>query len=77
MRVEVEGRRSPPSDRRAVVTSDGPPAVATGADGPHGLDWRAFTAASFPGRRRHDLEALTAYSAYKRSHDADTSPDGP
>ena len=28
------------------------------------------TAAYFPGRRRHDLEALTCYSAYKRSRDA-------
>jgi hypothetical protein len=28
------------------------------------LDWEAFSAAYFPGRRRHDLEALTAYSAY-------------
>ncbi len=77
MRVEVEGRRSPRSERRAVVTSDGPPAVATGAHGERGLDWRGFTAASFPGRRRHDLEALTAYAAYKRSQDAGTSPEGP
>ena len=36
---------------------------------PGGLDWLAFTAAYFPGRRRHDLEALTAYSAYRRSRD--------
>ena len=65
------------------MTSDGPPAVATGAHGPGGLDWLAFTAAYFPGRRRHDLEALTAYSAYRRSRDAGTessatlSPDRP
>ena len=32
-----------------------------------GLDWQGFLAAYFPGRRRHDLEALTAYGAYKRS----------
>jgi len=31
---------------------------------PAGLDWQAFSAAYFPGRRRHDLEALTAYGAY-------------
>jgi hypothetical protein len=30
------------------------------------LDWSAFSAAYFPGRRRHDLEALTAYGSYRR-----------
>jgi hypothetical protein len=29
------------------------------------LDWAHFTAAYFPERRRHDLEALTAYGAYR------------
>lgn len=37
------------------------------------LDWAAFSARFFPGRRRHDLEAITAYAAYR--HDLDTSPD--
>jgi hypothetical protein len=41
---------------------------------PAGLDWQAFTAAYFPGRRRHDLEALTAYGAYRRSHAVDERP---
>lgn len=72
MHVEAEVRRSPRSDRRQPETRDGRPAVATAARGPGGLDWLAFTAAYFPGRRRHDLEALTAYSRYKRSHDAGT-----
>jgi hypothetical protein len=31
-----------------------------------GLDWQAFSARYFPGRPRHDLEALTAYGAYRR-----------
>lgn len=66
MGVEAEVRRSP----EAPVTSDGPPAVVTGVRGSGSLDWTAFTAAYFPGRRRHDLEALTAYSRYKRSRDA-------
>ena len=39
---------------------------------PEGLDWQTFSAAYFPGRRRHDLQALTAYSAYKRSRDTGT-----
>jgi hypothetical protein len=31
------------------------------------LAWREFSAAYFPGRRRHDMEALTAYGAYRRA----------
>jgi hypothetical protein len=31
------------------------------------LDWDGFVAAFFPGSRRHDLKALAAYGAYKRS----------
>jgi hypothetical protein len=31
------------------------------------LDSQGFVAAYFPGSRRHDLEAITAYAAYKRS----------
>ena len=31
-----------------------------------GLEWQAFSAAHFPGRRRHDLQAIVAYGAYRR-----------
>jgi hypothetical protein len=31
------------------------------------LDWQGFVAAYFPGSRRHDLKAITAYAAYRRS----------
>lgn len=31
------------------------------------LDWAHFSAAGFPGRRRHDLEAVVAYGSYRRS----------
>lgn len=41
-------------------------AVASSADGSDRLDWQMFCAAYFPGRRRHDFEALTAYGAYRR-----------
>ena len=34
---------------------------------PSGLDWRAFSAACFPGSRRHHLEAIVAYGVYRRS----------
>jgi hypothetical protein len=30
------------------------------------LDWQGFAAKHFPGRRRHDFEALIAYGAYRR-----------
>jgi hypothetical protein len=32
------------------------------------LDWQEFSAKYFPGSRRHNLQALVAYGAYKRSH---------
>jgi phytoene/squalene synthetase len=37
------------------------------ARAPTGLDWRAFSERYFPDRHRHDLEALTAYAAYRRT----------
>jgi hypothetical protein len=40
------------------------------------LDWARFTAAYFPGRRRHDMEALTAYGAYRRSRVNHDRPSG-
>jgi hypothetical protein len=42
-------------------------AVASPEDAPAGLDWQAFSAAYFPGSRRHNLKAIVAYGAYKRS----------
>jgi hypothetical protein len=35
-------------------------------DAPDGLEWQDFSTGYFPGRRRHDLEALTAYGTYRR-----------
>ncbi len=35
------------------------------------LDWQGFVAAYFPASRRHDLKAITAYAAYKRSRVVD------
>jgi len=32
-----------------------------------GFDWADFSRAYYPGSRRHDLRAITAYAAYKRS----------
>ena len=40
---------------------------ATGQD----LDWERFRAAYFPGSRRHDLRAITAYASYRHAHVVD------
>lgn len=37
---------------------------------PAGLDWYEFLADRFLGRRRHDLEALMAYEAYRSSSES-------
>jgi hypothetical protein len=71
MRVEAEPRRSIGFETKRPATNHVDPAVAGGAHVTDGLDWRSFSAAYFPGRRRHDLEALIAYGAYSRSHEVD------
>jgi hypothetical protein len=40
------------------------PVLVDRGDVPDGLDWNAFSTRYFPGRRRHDLEAISAYDAY-------------
>ena len=62
------------AERNGPLTESAVSAVASGADAPDGLDWQAFSAVYFPGRRRHDLEALTAYGAYRRSRTLDERP---
>ena len=78
MRVKAEPRhyagfvgagRFDAERKRPLTESSGSAVATSGAEAPDGLDWQTFSAAYFPGRRRHDLEALTAYSAYKRSRD--------
>jgi hypothetical protein len=64
----LDAERNPPLSGSAIS------AVASSADAPDGLDWQTFSAAYFPGRRRHDLEALTAYGAYRRSRTLDERP---
>jgi hypothetical protein len=47
------------------AASDWPaPVLVDLGDVPDGLDWNDFSARYFPGRRRHDLEAIGAYDAY-------------
>ena len=51
-----------------------PPGVASREPIPDGLDWGSFSAAYFPGRRRHDLEALIAYAAYRSARETVAGP---
>ena len=71
MRVEAEQRRSTGFETKRPATNHVASAVAGGARVTDGLDWQSFSTAYFPGRRRHDLAALTAYGAYRRSHEVD------
>jgi hypothetical protein len=50
-----------PIETGATATS---PAVGGGL-----LDWDDFCALHFPGRRRHDLDAVAAYGAYRQGRD--------
>jgi hypothetical protein len=62
------------AQRKRPLTESAVYAVPSSADARDGLDWQTFSAAYFPGRRRHDLEALTAYGAYRRSRTLDERP---
>jgi hypothetical protein len=66
----IEGsRRHGPFDLRWQLRD---PLSATVAapdpDVPSGLDWSAFSARSFPRRRRHDLPFLKAYEGYRNGN---------
>lgn len=77
MRVETEQLRSIDFETRRPMTNHVGSALASSAHTRAGLDWQTFCAAYFPGRRRHDLEALTAYCAYRSAQEIDTqSADG-
>jgi hypothetical protein len=62
-RPSPKGERKPTPDVPEKVAA----AVASPEDAPAGLDWHAFSAAYFPGSRRHNLKAIVAYGAYRRS----------
>ena len=46
-------------------TAPAPPGAGIGEK----LAWDAFAARYFPERRRHDMEAIAAYGAYKQGRD--------
>ena len=48
-----------------TVTASAPPGAGIGEK----LAWDAFAARYFPERRRHDMEAIAAYGAYRQGRD--------
>jgi hypothetical protein len=44
------------------------------AEAAEALDWEAFSNRYFPGRRGHDMEALTAYATHKQGREWRTTP---
>ena len=77
--VEASRKHGPfdthwPSARRdgSGAVSAAPPLRA--AEAAEALDWEAFSKRYFPGRRRHNMEALTAYATYTQGHELPTTP---
>jgi hypothetical protein len=52
--------------------STAPPLRA--AEAAEALDWEAFSNRYFAGRRRHDMEAVTAYAKYTQGREWRTTP---
>jgi hypothetical protein len=63
--------RSARKDSAGVVPTAPPLRAAEAAEA---LDWEAFSNRYFPGRARHDMEALTAYAAYTQGREWRTAP---
>jgi hypothetical protein len=77
--VEASRKHGPfdmrwPSARKdsAGAAPTAPPLRA--AEAAEALDWEAFSNRYFPGRRRHDIEALTTYATYKQGREWRTTP---
>jgi hypothetical protein len=61
-----------PRKESSDAASTAPPLRA--AEAAEALDWEAFSNRYFPGRRRHDMEALTAYATYTQGREWRTTP---
>ena len=63
-----------PSGARSTILADGERDLTIEQPlTPTKLDWEGFSAAYFPGSRRHDLKAIAAYGAYRRTDVIDGS----
>ena len=77
--VEASRKHGPFDTRWGSARKDSAAAVSTAprlrdAEAAEALDWEAFSNRYFPRRRRHDLEALTAYATYKQGDEWRTTP---
>ena len=77
--MEASRKHGPFDTRWPSARSDSSGAVSTAqplraAEAAEALDWEAFSNRYFPGRRRHDMEALTAYARYTQGREWRTTP---
>ena len=77
--VEASRKHGPFDTRGLSARKDSAGVVPTAptlraAEAAEALDWEAFSNRYFPGRRRHNLEALTAYATYKQGREWRTTP---
>jgi hypothetical protein len=78
--VVEESRKHGPFDTRwpsaRKESSDAAPTAPPlrAAEAAEALDWEAFSNRYFPGRRRHDMEAVTAYATYTHGREWRTTP---
>jgi hypothetical protein len=78
MMVEPSRKHGPFDSRYPALRRLPPPVWELTALDERGqrLDWAAFAARFYPGGRRHDLEAIAGYGAYRSSlDDAPTAPE--
>ena len=76
--VEASRKHGPFDTRWSSARKDSAAAVPTAPlraeEAAEALDWEAFSNRYFSGRRRHDMEALTAYATYTQGHEWRTTP---
>lgn len=77
--VEASRKHGPFDTRLPSARNDSAGAVSTAPplraeEAAEALDWEAFSKRYFPGRRRHDMEALTAYATYTQGREWRTAP---
>jgi hypothetical protein len=77
--VEASRKHGPFDTRWPSARRDSAGAVSTAPplrveEAAEALDWEAFSNCYFPGRRRHDMKALTAYATFTQGREWRTTP---